>query len=259
MASSKAEPRRHLVIPDCQDGPDRPKDHLRWAGKYIAEKRPDVVVQLGDLGDFGSLSSYDKGKKTIEGKRLSADWDSFRRAVDELEKPFERCNGYRPRKVYTAGNHEQRVQRYHVDNPQLDTLPDTLGYMRSRGWEVHPYLGIAEVDGVHYSHLFARTSTGRVTDSSQRFGAPTAIAQAKANMMTCVAGHKPGFDYALLPAHNHTIHSLIAGSFYPWAEEYMTVQGNSYWRGILMLHEVRGGEFDLMQVSLNYLKRKFGK
>ena len=252
-----AEPRKHCFIGDVQDSPERPKEHLRHAGNYIAAKRPHVIVQVGDLGDFPSLSSYDKGKKAIEGKRLSKDWDSFRRAVDELERPYLKLRGYRPRKIYCEGNHEYRIKRYASDNPQLDTVPDVLAEMKSRGWEAYPYLHAAEADGVRYCHLFARTSTGRVTDSSQKFGAPTALAQAKANMVSCVAGHKPGFDYALLPTADRTIHSLIAGSFYSHDEDYMTVQGNRYWRGIVMLHRVQHGEFDLCQVGIDFLRERY--
>ena len=40
--------RRYVVIPDTQVKPGVPTDHLEWAGRYVAEKRPDVVVHLGD-------------------------------------------------------------------------------------------------------------------------------------------------------------------------------------------------------------------
>ena len=249
--------RKHLLIPDVQDGPDRPKDHLQWAGRYVADKRPDVIVQIGDFADFASLSSYDKGKKEIEGKRLSADWDSMRRALDILEKPYAGLSKYKPRKVYVEGNHEYRVKRYANDNPQLDTLPDVLGEFRSRGWEIHPFLKTVAIDGVHYCHLFARTSTGKVTNSSQRFGATNAIAQARANMVSCTAGHRPGFEYGLLPIADRTLHSLIAGSYFQHNENYETPQGSRYWRGLVMKHEVQAGEYNLMQVSLDYLKRKY--
>lgn len=217
------------------------------------------MVQIGDFGDFASLSTYDKGKKAIEGKRLSDDWDSFRRALDALEAPFAKLKGYRPRKIYTAGNHEYRVQRYANDNPQINTLPDVFGFMRSRGWEAHPFLQEVEVDGVRYCHLFARTSSGRVTDKSQKFGAPNALTQAKVNMTSCTAGHKPGFDFAVLPNATRTLHSLIAGSFYQHDEDYMTCQGNRYWRGVIVKHEVQGGEYGLMQVSLDFLRRRYAK
>ncbi len=55
----------HAIIPDCQvkDGVDL--SYLTWVGKYLAEKKPDVIVQIGDFADMPSLSSYDVGKIPI--------------------------------------------------------------------------------------------------------------------------------------------------------------------------------------------------
>ena len=63
----------HLVIPDTQVKPGVPTDNLRWFGLYAAEKMPDVIVHLGDHWDMPSLSSYDKGKRAMEGRRYRAD------------------------------------------------------------------------------------------------------------------------------------------------------------------------------------------
>jgi hypothetical protein len=57
------------VIPDCQVRPDVDYSHLSWVGNYLAEKRPDVIVQIGDFADMPSLSSYEKkGSAYFEGK-----------------------------------------------------------------------------------------------------------------------------------------------------------------------------------------------
>ena len=55
----------HAIIPDCQvkDGVDL--SYLTWVGKYLVEKKPDVIVQIGDFADMPSLSSYDVGKKLL--------------------------------------------------------------------------------------------------------------------------------------------------------------------------------------------------
>lgn len=66
---------RILVIPDCQVKPGVPLDHMSWIGKLIVDKKPDVIVNIGDFADIPSLSSYDVGKKSFEGRRY----------VDDLE------------------------------------------------------------------------------------------------------------------------------------------------------------------------------
>lgn len=51
---------------------------------------------------------------------------------------------------------------------------------------------------------------------------------------------------------------LAAGAFYQHDEDYMpSFQGNHYWRGIIVLNEVRQGTYDPMFVSLNYLLEKY--
>jgi hypothetical protein len=37
----------------------------------------------------------------------------------------------------------------------------------------------------------------------------------------------------------------------------MGVQGNTHWRGIVVLHDVQDGQFDEMFVSLKYLRKKY--
>ena len=67
---------KHMVIPDTQVKPDSDYSHMRWAGHYAAEKKPDVIVHLGDHWDMPSLSSYDVGKKSFEGRRYTKDIES---------------------------------------------------------------------------------------------------------------------------------------------------------------------------------------
>ena len=64
---------KHLIIPDTQVKPGVDLNYLAWVGKYIVEKKPDVVVQIGDFADMPSLSSYDTGKKSFEGRRYKDD------------------------------------------------------------------------------------------------------------------------------------------------------------------------------------------
>jgi hypothetical protein len=52
-------------------------------------------------------------------------------------------------------------------------------------------------------------------------------------------------------------HGLVAGACYLHDEDYKGPQGNAHWRGVLVKHEVRAGSYDLMQVSLDYLARRY--
>lgn len=51
-------------------------------------------------------------------------------------------------------------------------------------------------------------------------------------------------------------HGIVAGSCYLHDEEYKGM-ANSHWRGIVVLNEVKKGEFCEMPLSLNYLCGKY--
>lgn len=253
---------KHLVIPDTQIRAQDNLDFLEHIGKYIVEKQPDVIVQIGDFADMPSLSSYDVGKKSFEGRRYVTDIDASKRAMDRLLKPLndyntrQRKNGkrtYNPRRVLTLGNHEDRISRAINSDPKLDGTLDLsdLGY-EAAGWEVHPFLEVVIIDGVAYSHYFVSGVAGRP--------ASTATAQLNKKHMSCVAGHQQGRQSAsAYRADGKRITSIIAGSCYEHNEDYLGPQGNVHWRGILVLHDVADGEFDEMYVNLDYLRNKYGQ
>jgi hypothetical protein len=250
---SKPKYRKHFVIPDVQAKPGVPLDHLTWAGKYIAEKQPDVIVQIGDFADMESLSTYDKGKKCFEGRRYKKDVEASRQAMRLLMEPIRAVKGYNPRLVLTLGNHENRINRAVEGDSMLDgTIGlEDLGY-EEWGWEVYPFLKPVEVDGVTYAHYY------HPEHSSQAYGG-TAHTKLKNIGFTFVMGHQQGFDMATRALPNGTTqYGVVAGSFYQHDEVYKGHQRNAHWRGCLMLHEVQGGAFDLMQLSLDYLKRRYG-
>ena len=82
----------HLIIPDTQVKYGESYDYLTHIGKYIVEKKPDVVIHLGDFADMESLSSYDVGKKSFEGKRYVKDIGAAHHAMDHLLAPINEAN-----------------------------------------------------------------------------------------------------------------------------------------------------------------------
>jgi hypothetical protein len=252
--------RKHLVIPDGQVIPGISLDHWSWLGKYAAEKRPDVIVQLGDLGEFSSLSEYDRDskKRQFYQRSFAKDLEVFCGAIGRFEEAIAKAKDYKPKRVWTEGNHDYRVERFLDAEPRWrNSFVTPREVMKDRGWQVVPYLKPVVVDGVAYCHLFCRAPSGLVT--STKFGAPSAKAQVQREMRSCIAGHKPGLDTHIQPLDAKQIRGVIAGSFYRHKIDYQTPQGAAHWRGVLMLHEVHQGNFDIMEVSINYLKRKYGK
>lgn len=243
---------KHLVIPDTQVKPDTPLEHLEWCGKYIAAKRPDVVVMIGDFTDMESLSKYDVGKKTFEGRRYKKDIEASWAGMNLLMAPFQKIKGYRPKLILTIGNHEDRINRAVEADPKLEgvlSLND-LPYIHY-GWRVVPYLEPVIVDGIAYCHYFQSGVLGKPVTSAQ--------ALITKKHMSCIMGHVQGRQIAYgTRADGKQITGLFVGGFYQHDESYLSWQGNKHWRGIWVLHEVDEGSFDEMPVSISYLRRKYG-
>jgi len=100
----------------------------------MVEKKPDVVIHLGDFSDLPSLSSYDVGKKSFEGRRYTKDIAASSKAMSVLLSPLRNYNAeaklnkkkqYHPRKVMLLGNHENRINRAINDDPKLEGLIST--------------------------------------------------------------------------------------------------------------------------------------
>lgn len=253
---------KHLVIPDTQIREQDDVEYLEHIGKYIVDKQPEVIVQIGDFADMPSLSSYDVGKKAYEGRRYALDISAAKRGMEKLLGPLheynnkQRKNGkklYKPRLVLTLGNHEDRITRAVNSDPKLDGFMGLrdLGY-EAAGWEVHDFLEVVVIDGVAYSHYFVTGVAGRP--------AGTAAAQLNKKHMSCIAGHQQGRQSAsAYRADGKRITSIIAGSCYEHDEDYLGPQGNNHWRGVLMLHSVNDGEFDECYVPLSWLRTKYGQ
>lgn len=254
--------RRHLIIPDCQIKPGVPLDHINWIAQYAVDKKPDVIVIIGDWADMPSLSSYDVGTKAFEGRRVADDLEVANRALAMLTDPIDRESArtesshmkrWKPRKIITLGNHEDRINRAINMDPKIDGLVKLSDLRFAEfGYEVYPFLQQVVVDGVAYCHYFVSGVMGR----------PITTARALLNKqhMSCFMGHVQIKDIAYgKRGDGKRLTSIISGVCYLHDEAYLNPQTNDVWRGVWMLNEVNDGAFDEMPVSLGYLKERYQK
>lgn len=252
-------PIKHFVLPDVQAKPGIDFTYLENIGKYVVAKQPDKIICIGDFADMESLSSYDRGTKSFEGRRYVKDVEAAREAMATFLNPIlqynatQKRNGkrqYKPELHLTLGNHEHRIVRAVNDDSKLDGVLsvsdlDYEGY----GWKVYPFLEVVVLDGVAYSHYFPTGVAGRPSPSAQ--------SQLMKKHMSCIAGHQQGLQIATgYRADGRMLTSVIAGSCYEHNEDYMGPQQNQHWRGALMLHDVKDGAFDIMPISLKYFNQR---
>lgn len=245
-----ANKKRHFVIPDTQTKHGVPLDHFHWLGQAIADYAPDRVIHLGDHWDCHSVSSY-SGAKEREGERIYKDVEAGNHALMIMDQYMTGDED----KYILRGNHEERLDRYVDNHPEVEGLIGEHLFMdKQLGWKVVGYKngnpGLKVIDGVNYAHYFSNPNTGRPIGGTAQYklaaiGAPY------------VMGHVQGYDIGTKQfATGRVVRGIVAGSCYLHDEPYKGM-ANNHWRGALILNEVENGNFSEMPLTLDYLCQKY--
>lgn len=257
-----------LILPDSHATPQSSNRRFEWLGNLIVERQPDAIVNLGDMGDMSTLSSYDKGTKQAWGKTYKADVNSVREAQALMFSPMERYNNtlskkkkaqYNPRTIHTLGNHCQgRYDTFLNKNPEFSEHVSVKDLHYDKYWQtVVPYLDIISYSGVAFSHFFY--------NKSQRYPIPSAKAVLAHNMTSSVWGHSHSFDCALTyDIAGRKLQAVNAGAYLDPYERgdtynYTGGQGSSrWWNGVVFLNGLNSrGEFDIEQLSMERIQEKY--
>lgn len=247
-----------LVIFDTQIRPDNlelNRPLLQAIGQLIVDERPTHIVHIGDHWDMKSLSLYDFPKNNrvvFDGDEVKRDILAGRHGMDYITNPLielqmsQKANKkkvYKPKKHFTKGNHEQRIERFN----ELKGLVDIDKEIEYQGFEVHPFLKPVKIGGVSFVHYAYNPLSGRPIGGTAEF-------RLNKLKMSFVQGHEQVFKYAQEYLNDgRKISALICGSCYLHEEDYKGFQGNNHFRGVAMLHNVKDGMYDLEQISVERL------
>jgi hypothetical protein len=227
------------VIPDAHATPQYDGDDVerfKALGEYLRWNtgRRDDVLCLGDFADMPSLSSYDRGRRSFEGRRYQDDIEVARRACKAA------FSGLRvSRKLMLLGNHEARIDTATQASPELEgklSVKD-LGYDAYFD-RVVPYLGVAKVAGFAASHYFASGVMGRPIG-----GVSPGNAMLHKLHCSAIAGHSHLLDLAVqTKPTGDKIYGIVAGCFvHPdYSESWCAATRGMWWSGILRIGLGRG-------------------
>jgi len=242
-----------LVIPDPHATPSHDNNRFTALGRFIIDRRPDIVVCLGDFADLPSISTHNS-VEAAEGLRYSNDIDAAYDAMDKLLEPIQVFNEgqrnnkkatYRPELHMLGGNHEQRIDTLCSAYPHLRQVIslDDLPYS---GWRYTPFKHSLEIGGIHFSHYFTSGVMGR----------PISGVNISRSLLTklhvsSVQGHSHLYSHAeeTLP-NGKKIFGLSAGCFsHPDYKEWWCRDTEfRWWRGVIMLNDIDGdGYYDHLE------------
>lgn len=241
------------VIPDTQSK-EGVKNPLIPIAHHINYIRPSKVIHMGDHWDMPSLSQYDKGKRSHRVRTYLNDIQSGDEAMQTFWKGLKRLWPNHRQEcefIFLKGNHEERIQRaleygpYELVDLINEHLPDLSLWHR-----VIPFLSVYKHEGIEFSHYFQNPGNGKAISTARQL--------LMKRHVSCVAGHKQGFDYAEMGlGSDKMIQALIVGSCYYHKEEYMG-QNNNHFRGSIVLKNIREGTFDFSRFSLKALTERYG-
>lgn len=249
----------HLILPDPHAHPDYGNDRADWIGELIKDLKPDVFVNLGDAADMPSLSSYDKGKRSFQGRSYAKDIASHAEFQERLWAPIRKAKKRQPFSIALEGNHEHRIERALDLSPELE---GTIGFndlgLYDHYDEVVRYNGstpgITNIDGINYAHYFITGVQGRANASAH----PAYMLNVKQSG-SCIQGHTHILDYNVhSTVSGKKIMSMVAGCGFDYESDWAGVANQFYWRGVVILHDVNDGTFDPEFVSFERLRKAYG-
>lgn len=244
----------HLFIPDTQVRDGVPIEHVRWAAQYALDNKPDVIVFGHDWWDYPSLNTWESEYADFRTRDAIVDTCAGLHAFDLFLSTLRTDRTYTPFLLFCEGNHDERHMRLFRSDWRLRRgVPGPKHFVKKAGGIVwSPLSEITCVDGIHYSHYFVAPLTGKPLGG-------TALNKLTRLKFSFTMGHQQVKESAEQHlANGRVIRGLVAGAFYQHAEEYKGPQGNFHWRGIIYKHEVREGNYDLLEVSMDYLRRRYG-
>jgi predicted phosphodiesterase len=239
-----------LTIGDAHASPSHSNRRFTWLGRMIADVKPDVVLDIGDFGSFDSLSWFDKGKKAFEGRRYRKDVDAVN---DALAKMHEGMGKFKPKRlVHIGGNHDdERIQKAVAQAPELDGMlsVDDMDF-RARGWDVVPFLKPLAIGGVRFRHYVPKLGLRKAHSGDYAL-----YHIMKQEHASCVVGHSHRLQYATITGGGKRFVSASVGCYFEHDEPWATEDDNaSFWRGICILRNVRGGLFDMETVEMGRIR-----
>lgn len=265
MSKKSKKGPKHIILPDPHSHPSYGNQRFTALGNLIVEEKPDVVVCVGDFSDMPSLSDYDKGKLSYEGRAYQLDVDAAIDAQEKLFAPLKAYNRgrperkkYHPRLVMCYGNHEWRIVR------EVNNFPGLVGKLKLEdlkyadyGWECYPFLQPVTVDTITYCHYFVSGVAGRPISGEN-------IGKSLCNKLHAsgVAGHSHVFD--------HSERAIISGlkifgmscgcyTHSEYIEDWNRATVAMWWRGIVILDDIDGAGYydDLRAITQRKILREY--
>jgi predicted phosphodiesterase len=253
----KSKPFTILAIGDSHDSPSLDKDRFRWMGKHAAFMKPDRIVHIGDFASWDSMSTHEERGSLGHAMRPSFknDLDSCEEAMAEF---FNQIHQLDIPMDMTAGNHEERIQRFENKNPEtVGTLWAQFTEMAARyRWRIHQYGQWLMIDGVGFIHV-PMNIMGRPYGGQH---AENAIANHATHSIVFGHTHRSTFRKTPKIGMNNSIEIMNLGSSMPdgYIAKYAGTATTGWSYGIVEMCIQNGHIMEYRHISMDQLQERYG-
>jgi hypothetical protein len=243
-----------VLMGDPHARPDESNARFTIGGNFINDRRPKKFVCVGDFGDFPSLSSYDKGKKSHEGMRYTQDVLSVIDAQEKLFGAIKKGVRSQMEAYLLGGNHDEgRINKALNNDAQRDDI-SIKDCLYDDFWTYSSFGKKIAINDIYFNHYFAYGNMGKAISNEN-------IGKALVEKMgrSCFVGH----------SHLRRLYSRTnvadvkelagdVGCFFDFQVDYMPPEPQANWsRGLLVL-TVQGNDIlNHEWVDMETLKRDY--
>ena len=124
---------------------------LEALNQFIFEYEPNELVYMGDQMSLDCISSWNTRKPLLkEGQRLIKDYQNFDEDILQIHERL----APNARRTFMIGNHEQRINWYIEEHPELENLIDIERNLnlKERGYRIIPFNGIYKIGKLSVIH-----------------------------------------------------------------------------------------------------------
>ena len=211
--------RRAIVTPD-KHAPIHYKAAINVVCKAIELVKPDIYIDLGDLGEWGSVSHWQwkrKKKPPLEyiTPHINKDIEGVNKLLDIIDE----------------GNHDEWLDRFVMEHPYLDYRFEKVCRFKDRGYKYHKageYLKIGKLyfyHGHHFGGQYHAANHLRKLGANIMYGHHHSLQQ---DSVTFMGGPKSAWSLGCLKDMSAEKNEWLGGRQHKWAHAFAIVD---YYKG----------------------------
>ena len=252
---------KNILVFSCGHAdPDHSNERFDWLGSFIYDKRPDMVIDLGDGADMKSLNSYDtRYPQALVAQSYEKDIEVYNDSQKRLRHRFKKAKKKKPTWIGFEGNHENRIKKYLAEHPRMEgqTHGVSFRHLQTDKWfdEYHEYENggpaIANYNGVDFSHFFSSGNFGSATSGLHH---AYSVINNRHNSSVCGHSHKRNLYFK----DGAGSIGMVVGCYKGHEEGWAGQSNLDWWHGVVLMKDVDNGMFEPEFYSLKELEREYG-